>query len=333
MTAHHESITVAVTGVGAIIGQGIVKSLRCSRHMPRIVGIDRSDRSPGPHLVDVFEKKPDCQEDDARYLEYWAHIIKAHGIQLILPGLEIDMAFFDRHRAFFEKAGAKLALNRPALILLTSDKWEFGETLARIGYPQIPSVKPASWGSAVAALGTPPFLLKPLNGNGSRGIVLLQDERDFEYWHAKANYDWMLQRIVGTPEQEYTVGIFGLGDGQMVGPLIFRRRLSAAGNTLEAEVVCKHPVLEAAVGKLAALFQPLGPTNLQFRVENDIAYLLEINPRFSSSNSLRTAFGFNEADMSIDFYLFDKRPAAPDTTTGIAWRYSEDFVIHAGNPV
>lgn len=324
-------VTVAVTGVGAIIGQGIVKSLRRSRHLSHVVGIDRSDRSPGPHFVDVFEKKPDVAEDDARYLEYWARIIKAQGIQLILPGLEVDMAFFDRNRAFFMAAGVRVALNRPELIRQTSNKWEFGETLAQIGYPRIPSVRPGSWAEAVRALGSPPFLLKPLQGNGSRGIVVLQDERDFEYWCVKADYDWMLQRIVGTPEQEYTVGIFGLGDGRKIGPLIFRRRLSTAGNTLEAEVVHKHPILEAAVEELTDFFRPLGPTNFQFRVENDTAFLLEINPRFSSSNSLRTAFGFNEAEMAIDFFLFDTHPAEPRITAGTAWRYSEDFVIHAGH--
>ena len=33
-------ITVLVTGVGAIIGQGIIKSLRQSRHPVRVIGIE-----------------------------------------------------------------------------------------------------------------------------------------------------------------------------------------------------------------------------------------------------------------------------------------------------
>lgn len=106
-------LTIAVTGVGAIIGQGIVKGLRQSRYDVRIVGIDRSDCSPGPHLVDAFEKKPEGDEDSQAYLDYWARIIRAHGIELILPGLELDMLFFDAHRSFFAGLGVKLALNDP----------------------------------------------------------------------------------------------------------------------------------------------------------------------------------------------------------------------------
>jgi carbamoyl-phosphate synthase large subunit len=333
MEKHTGELAIAVTGVGAIIGQGIVRSLRRSRYAPRVIGIDRSDQSPGPHLVDAFEKKPQAAEDSEAYLDYWAKLVRRHGIQLVMPGLELDMVFLNRHRAFFESLGTRVVLNNPRLIDETADKWRFGEALAATGYPVIPSARPGSWAQAIEALGPAPLLLKPVQGNGSRGIVLLHDEDDFSYWTRKTASEWMLQRIVGSVETEYTVGVFGLGGGDTLGPLIFRRRLAPAGNTLMAEVVPAHALIEQSVATLARSFQPVGPTNLQFRVEADVAYLLEINPRFSSSNSLRTAFGFNEAEMAIDFYLFDRRPAAPVTTAGTGWRYTEDFVIHARDPL
>lgn len=327
------SLTVAVTGVGAIIGQGIIKGLRQSRYAPRIIGIDRSANSPGPRFCDAFEQKPDASEDSHAYLDYWAHIVRKHGIDLIFPGLELDMAFFDRHREFFSKLNVRLALNTPTLIQKTSDKWVFGQELASIGYPVIPSARPETWTQAIEQLGAAPLLLKPLQGNGSRGIVLIEDGIDFNYWRYKTTTPWMLQRIVGSADEEYTVGVFGLGSGRRLGPLTFRRRLSSAGNTLVAEVVHKHPAIEAATDLLCQHFQPLGPTNFQFRVEGDTAYLLEINPRFSSSNSLRAAFGFNEAEMAIQLYLHNMEPDQPRIGAGKAWRYTEDFVTHAGDPI
>jgi carbamoyl-phosphate synthase large subunit len=326
-------IVVCVTGVGAIIGQGIVRSLRASGRRIRIVGIDRSARSPGPHMVDAFEQKPDASEDSPEYQAYWDSLIQRHDIQIVLPGLEVDMVYLDKNRDWFGSRGVRLALNTPNLIRITANKWEFGKALADIGYSVIPSFRPNTWQEAVEKLGVPPLLLKPLQGNGSRGIIKLDNEQDFEYWRTKTSGDWMLQRIVGKPDEEYTVGVFGLGNGHFIGPLIFRRRLSLAGNTQEAEVVLDHPILEVAVKKLCQHFFPIGPTNLQFRVDGDVAYLLEINPRFSSSNSLRTAFGYNEAIMAIDYYLFDREPMMPTLKQGHAWRYYEDFVIHASYPV
>ncbi|QYJ23705.1 ATP-grasp domain-containing protein [Achromobacter sp. ES-001] len=329
--AQSAEIPIAVTGVGAIIGQGIIKSLRQSGHRVRVIGVDRNDNSPGPHLCDAFEKKPEAPEDSQAYLDYWERIVRKHGITLILPGLEIDMAFLNRHREFFAALGVRLALNSTRLISVTADKWNFGLALDAMGYPAIPSARPESWADATQALGSAPLILKPLHGNGSRGIVVLKDEDDFNYWRAKSVTPWMLQRIVGEANEEYTVGVFGLGDGRHVGPLTFRRLLSSAGNTLAAEVVQDHDVINDATEVLCQYFQPLGPTNFQFRVEGKHAYLLEINPRFSSSNSLRTAFGFNEAEMAIQFYLFDVEPAEPRITAGKAWRYTEDYVIHASH--
>lgn len=329
----NEEIVVCVTGVGAIIGQGIVRSLRASGRRIRIVGIDRSARSPGPSMVDAFEKKAVAAEDTPEYQAYWESLIQRHGIQIVLPGLEVDMVYFDQNRDWFAFRGVRLALNTPNLIRITANKWEFGKALADMGYSVIPSIRPNTWQEAIEKLGAPPLLLKPLQGNGSRGIVKLDNEQDFEYWRTKTSGDWMLQRIVGKSDEEYTVGVFGLGNGHFIGPLIFRRRLSLAGNTQEAEVVLDHPILEVAVKKLCHHFSPIGPTNLQFRLEGDIAYLLEINPRFSSSNSLRTAFGYNEAIMAIDYYLFDREPMMPTLKQGHAWRYYEDFVIYASYPV
>ena len=64
----------------------------------------------------------------------------------------------------------------------------------------------------------------------------LYDEKDFEYWRNKSGNNWMLQRIVGNDCSEFTVGIFGFGDGESISPIILKRRLSVAGNTIEAQV-------------------------------------------------------------------------------------------------
>ena len=178
-------------------------------------------------------------------------------------------------------------------------------------------------------LGPPPLLLKPSVGEGSVGIVRLHDKIDFEYWTQKTKGEFLVQRVIGTDEDEYTVGTFGFGDGSYVGPLIFRRKLTRAGNTGEAETV-SHPVIADITAKIMQHYKPVGPTNLQFRIERAEAYLLEINPRFSSSCSMRTGFGFNEAEMCIDLYLNNERPSQPRLRRGLAQRHNADRIRYAG---
>lgn len=332
MTTGKTEVSVLVTGAGAIIGQGIIKGLRKSKYSVRIVGVDRSDRSPGPYLCDAFHQKPPCEEDTPDYIAFWRNVLKKEHVDIIMPGLEVDMFFFDAQRQLVRELGVAIAINRQELIALSDDKWQLGEQLVDAGLPRIPSSIPENWEQAVSELGAPPLLLKPRSGNGSRGIAKLYDERDFDYWRMKSGNNWMLQRIVGDDSNEFTVGVFGFGDGESVAPIILRRRLSGTGNTLEARVAYDS-VIGETTQRLTGYFKPLGPTNYQFRKEDNIAYLLEINPRFSSSNSLRTAFGFNEPEMAIDYFKFGKIPMMPVIKEGAAWRYSEDFVQYVSNIV
>jgi carbamoyl-phosphate synthase large subunit len=324
-------IRIVVTGVGAIIGQGIVRSLRRSRRAVHIVGVDRSEASPGPRMCDDFRKKPACDESQPEYLDFWRRMLREDAIDLVLPGLENDVHYLDGARDPLAETGARIALNRHELIALTADKWVFAEALSAGGFTRIPTRIDGDWDEAVHDLGPPPLLLKPRRGNGSRGIVRLRDAEDFAYWSRRAGVDFMLQRIVGTDDEEYTVGAFGLGDGNTLPPILFRRRLSPAGNTQSVEVV-RDPDLAEATRALCAHFRPVGATNLQFRKEGRRCFLLEINPRISSSTSLRAAFGYNEAAMSIDFHLRDQVPATPRIRGGRGWRYSEDFVVHDRAP-
>ncbi len=329
-TQSEPTIAVIVTGVGAIIGQGIVDGLRKSRHNIRIIGIDRNEHQPGPSICDLFLKKPSTDETSRDYLAFWLETIRREAVSLILPGLEVDVEFLTSNRTLLESAGSVVALNKAELIALCNNKWRLGQALAQEGLPTIPSIQTADWQEAIEFLGAAPLLLKPICGNGSRGIVRLKDQKDFDYWRSVTDGDWMLQKIVGSDDEEYTVGMFGLGDGRGIEPIIFRRRLSAAGYTQKADVIEDALIHDASL-KLTKIFKPLGPTNFQFRKCDNVAFLLEINPRFSSSASLRTAFGYNEASMAVEFFLLKSDPPPPTIVPGNAWRFTKDFIVYDRN--
>ena len=318
---------VLVTGVGAIIGQGIIKSLRMADKPVRIIGIDRNPDAFGARWCDGFHPKP-LNEEGSGYLDFLKRVIRDETVDLVLPGIEHDLFYFDAHRDTFTDLGVALALNRHELIETARDKWKTTQVLAQEGFEVIPTRISGSWGECVADLGGPPLLLKPRQGNGGRKIARLDDERDFAYWTRKTDEPFMLQRIVGTDDAEFTASVFGLGDAQATPPIIFRRKLSIAGSTLSADVV-DDVLIENMIGRLNALFRPLGPTNYQFRTEANTVYLLEINPRISSATSFRAAFGFNEAWMCVDYFVHKTRPAVRSIRRGRAMRYVEDHIEYS----
>lgn len=320
------SITVVVTAVGAIIGQGIVSSLRRAGLSAQIIGVDRDAHGIGCYWCDEFFPKPPCSEESPEYFDFWKNLLIGENVDLVLPGLESDVLFFNRNRALVQGTKARVALNNFELIELAQDKLVFGEALRPLGLSHIPGCLSVDWQDAINRLGAPPLLLKPRRGNGSRGVTILRDKHDFDYWSRKSTDEFLIQKFVGSDDMEFTVGAFGFGDGTGLPPIIFRRKLSVAGNTQYAEVV-DHPILARTVEVISSFFKPLGPTNYQFRMEGDTPYLLEINPRFSSSTSLRAAFGYNEALMAVEFYLWGRRPTVPTIRPGRAWRYYQDHVV------
>ena len=316
-----------VTGMGALIGQGIVAGLR-SDGRARVIGLDRRISDHGASLCDAFVVKPDCDEADPAYLAFWQDLIVNEGVDLVLPGISADMDFLDANRERLSPLGVRLGLNTARLIRETRDKLEFFRLLECADLPRIESRQPASWSEALATFGDPPFMFKPRSGEGGQGQAVIRTERDFAYWTSRANDNWLMQPFVGSDDAEFTVGAFGLGDGAFLDEMIIMRRwLTRAGNTGRAEIT-DAPNVEAAARALMKHFCPEGPTNLQFRLDNGVPRLLEINPRFSSSCSLRVAFGFNEAAMSIDHYLLRRRPQVGPIRRGRAERYSADHVVY-----
>ena len=137
----------------------------------------------------------------------------------------------------------------------------------------------------------------------------------------------MAQPIVGRDDEEFTVSAFGDGRGGYSASMALRRRLSREGFTDKAEVVNQADFLDA-IQDLCRAFSPIGPTNFQFRKTDAGLRLLEINPRISSSTSIRAAFGYNEALMATEMAVEKRLPAQPDIKGGRAVRYTEDFIFH-----
>jgi carbamoyl-phosphate synthase large subunit len=138
----------------------------------------------------------------------------------------------------------------------------------------------------------------------------------------------MAQPIIGTEDEEFTTSAFCDGNGGFYAHMTLKRKLSSDGFTDRAEVVQVDDIAGTVRG-LCGLFRPIGPTNFQFRRHQGVLKLLEINPRVSSSTSIRTAFGYNECAMAVEYYLEGKTPQQPVIRLGRAVRYMEDLIFYS----
>jgi carbamoyl-phosphate synthase large subunit len=318
---NHKPITVLVTGVGAIIGYGLIHSLKNSKYDCRVIGIDIFHDAVGQKWCDRFIQG--VRADDEGFIDFINTIIQEETIDLVIPGIEQDLKAMIEG---FERLDscAQYSLNNKALYETFDNKKltyhylkGIADLIAHIDYT------PTLYDEAVEAFGLP-FILKQDVSYASKGVALITDKQTFDFYIGRFGSECMAQQKLQIKDKEYTCSLFGLGDGRFVNPTCLRRELSQEGATKKALNV---PVSSALLDTMTRISQKCrfeGPTNLQF-IEVDGAYLLlEINGRVSSSTSMRERFGVNEAEMCIDHYLMGEIPQTKTQRYGTIMRYIAD---------
>jgi carbamoyl-phosphate synthase large subunit len=316
---------ILVSGASGIVGYGILRSLKRSGKQLSLIGTSIYSDSVAPGFCDIFELAPPTNE--AAYMEWLLNTIRKHQVDLIIPGIEIDMYKWVEHIPEIERSGAIALLNNVELIHLCKDKWTFYENLTDAGMPcAIESSLSMEFDTLKSRFGLP-FLLKPRRGFGSKCIVKVDSADTFLIHQKDLGSILMAQPIVGNDDEEFTASAFCDGNGGFYASITLKRKLSRDGFTEKAEVVATDEFI-GTISDLCEKFRPIGPTNFQFRRCKDRIKLLEINPRISSSTSIRAAFGYNESAMSVDYFLEHRRPIQPEIKRGRAVRYTDEHIFY-----
>jgi len=314
---------ILVSGASGIVGYGILKSLKKYPNKYNLIGTTIYNDSIAPAFCDIFELAIPTNSDE--YISWLCETIKKHEIDIVIPSIETDMYFWNEHRKEIEKAGAYPLLNNHELIDLCNDKWEFYKKLVDV----IPEYLIPTTDKLDENIFGFPYILKPKKGFGSKGIIRIKDENDFEVYKDQINSTLIMQPIIGSDDKEYTVSAFFDNEHNLIEFLSLKRKLSINGYTEVAEVDSYD--FSNILTTIAKYVKPIGPTNFQFRLDKNLKMrLLEINPRISSATSIRASLGYNESKMSVDYFLDHKRPTKIDKEVikhAKAIRYVEEYII------
>ena len=315
-----------VSSAGGLIGYGILRSIRMSDTPYNLIGTSLYCDSVASGFCDVFIQSPKVSSDG--YIDWLVRMIEDYKVDLLIPSFEDDVRALSNNIDQISQTGVRVVLNKPELISLCADKWRFFQVLKKQGSPHlIPTSLSADYDELVHEFSLP-LLLKPRRGSASEGIVKVRGEEVFQDHKRNIGRHLLAQPYIGTDDQEFTTSCFGDGEGGFSAIMTLKRNLSRQGYTQKAEVFNDEAITETVMA-LCEILKPIGPTNFQFRLHKGKYYLLEVNPRISSSTSIRSSFGYNESVMALDYYLNGTLPEQPQITKGKAVRYVEDFIFHA----
>ena len=106
------------------------------------------------------------------------------------------------------------------------------------------------------------------------------------------------------------------------------RRELKYGTTFKAEIV-ENSAITAEVTKICERFKPVGPLNIQLRMDqNNRPVCFELNVRFSGTTPMRAHYGFNDVEAMIKEYVLEQElPEQFEIRKGIVYRYMNEIYV------
>lgn len=329
-----EKINVLVTGVGGGgHGHEIMKALQLAGRY-HVIGVDMSAKSIGLYDADESYIVPPASNSD--YLPTLLDLCRRKNIRVLFHGSEPELRVFSRNRDIIEAAGIFLPINSPSVIEIGMDKWKTMMFLRDNGFAHPRTLLVSSELDIPEDFPLPSVIKPAVGGGGSSNTYLVQERTEMEFacrFLTRQGIAALLQEYIGTPEDEYTVGVLHTKDAELVGSIAVHRfilsglsnRIKVPNRTKKHELssllaissgvsqgeIREFPEIRAACEAIAVAMHSTGPLNIQCRFVDGVLYPFEINPRFSGTTYVRALVGFNEPDLVIRHRLLGEPFSTP----------------------
>lgn len=313
---------VMVTGAGALLGQGILRSLLGST-LPDLdlVAVDPSPLSAGLYWVPTRALVPMAK--DPAYLDAFEALLRDHRPDAVLIGTDVELALLAAHKeALEQRYSTWIVVASPKVVGIADDKWLTFQFLREHGFPAPASCLPGDEDALIASVGFP-LVVKPRVGARSIGMSVVRS-RDALRRAVEGLEAPVIQECVASDADEYTAGTLTF-DGRCDASIVMRRDLRD-GNTFRAYVE-PYPELNETVQRMAVALKAYGPANFQFRLDGDQVKVFEINARFSGTTPLRRLAGFNEVEMVLRKVILGEPIAQPPVERMTLLRYFTETVV------
>ena len=284
-------IAVLITGAGGAGTIEIIQSLRAIGGY-RIIAVDASEHAAGFALADSGYVIPLATSEN--FMAVVGDLIGKEQPDFAIPLVDEEILLF--HRILSEYGTGKICVVAPTKEFCAAalDKW-----LTFIKLRDADILTPRTSLASHADDCVFPAVIKPRDGRGSRELAYLTapDELASYLTRAPRKADcYIVQEHVAG--QEYTVSVVvGLG-----GPTLA---------VVPKEVIVKRGITQVGVTRVLPEVDRLccdiqdrlradGPFNVQLIMSQDrTPYVIEINPRYSTTVALTIAAGINEVDVVI----------------------------------
>ncbi|PYG87168.1 carbamoyl-phosphate synthase large subunit [Ruminiclostridium sufflavum DSM 19573] len=283
--------TILLTSAGGLTGIYLCKHFKKSSSY-RIIAIDMSEAVPLKMWVDAFYVVPAIKSRN--YLAVVKEIILNEGVDIIIPVTSYDVDFYSQISIREELYNIKMLLVDFQVNDILSNKKFCYEYLASLGIRT-----PRIYRTPEEVMF--PCILKPIIGSGSRNVIKIEDQIDYEYWSLRMENYILIEYIDG---KEYTVDCLFDKEGKCLGANVRERVKMNGGGAI---VTCNDysQNIESVIQIMERIEKLRGPINFQFkRLLNGECCVFDVNTRFASGGlPLTVESGFDIPNKLIQIIL------------------------------
>ena len=305
-----------VTAAGGDVGASIVKCIRQQYPNEKIIGSDLQQYIQSADMLDEVIILPEFS--DPEYIVAVKKTCLLKNVTHFIPVNEGEILEISRHKDELLMLGVKVMIQSNMLLRLSNSKYETAKYLSKFGIQT-----PETWRVGEENLSEFPIIAKLDKGCGSKQSKIFYSNSEIK--KAALTGKWILQRVVGTPDQEYTMAIFSDGCHKPE-YICYKRKLGMGSMSVYVETV-NFAWLPEWVEKLSNAFNLQGSINVQFRLEQEIPFVFEINARLSSTVHFRYLMGFQDVIWWIQILDGEKPHLCSVTTPMIGVKKTDELIF------
>lgn len=252
------------------------------------IATDINPLAPALYHADRYALVPRIETPD--YLPALRDLVRAHGVDLIVPLTDLDPPVLARAR---DDLGALVLLPDAGLVDLLGDKYKAHELFLERGIGSPPTWLPDALPDDLEL----PVLVKARAGFGSRHIYRAETREQLEFFLGYTPVDSMVQAVC--PGDEFSIDVFCDFDGRCVAAIPRTMIESKGGESIKGRSIKDWDLIEYAAGVAEAL-RLVGPANIQcFREPGGAKLVTDINPRFGGGFPLPLAAGGRYPELAL----------------------------------
>lgn len=274
-----------ITAIGSMSAECAIKQLKADNHF--VVGCDIY---PGEwhyetKLCDEFVQAPFATKED-EYISFLIDTCKKYSLTYIIPLTDLEIDVINRRRDKFEVENITLCMQEAEVLRVARDKYVLHKTFE--GDENVPSIRTALLSELPEDFKFP-CIAKPFNGRSSEGLLRNATREQVEAIENKDVYI-VQEQIEGNILTVDYCRSYKTGIDSAIPRIELLRTKNGAGLTVKISSDEKLIKLVSYIGNKLNIN---GCVNMEFILNDDKFYLIDINPRFSAGVAFSVVSGYN----------------------------------------